>query len=205
MSAITRWRRKVCRAHEECSEHGTCSYSRTLGYYQCTCKEPYVGNGVECSLQQGADGREYTAANATKVMLEMVKFVYKSTAELHNRKEPKMSTINAVTRPIATKMDTAWLPERQATFANVCQDTAEMECDSVRRLISATLWITLLAMSTPSVCMVKQNARTSANASEKHLDVLTVRCMLTVVRRIAVDGSAGATLVIMEMDTFAQP
>ncbi|KAL6744609.1 hypothetical protein Aduo_017529 [Ancylostoma duodenale] len=175
-----------------------------------------------------------------------------------------MSTINAVTRPIATKMDTAWLPERQATFANVCQDTAEMECDSVRRLISATLWITLLAMSTPSVCMVKQNARTSANASEaslvmefvvfltlalrhaekshvfvtlthnvftstmktplfafvnlvllvmdttnvkhkKHLDVLTVRCMLTVVRRIAVDGSAGATLVIMEMDTFAQP
>ncbi|RCN31473.1 EGF-like domain protein [Ancylostoma caninum] len=49
---------KVCRAHEECSEHGTCSYSRTLGYYHCICKEPYVGNGVECSLQQGTDRRE---------------------------------------------------------------------------------------------------------------------------------------------------
>lgn len=49
---------KVCRAHEECSEHGICSYSKTLGYYHCTCKEPYVGNGVECTIQEdGAQER----------------------------------------------------------------------------------------------------------------------------------------------------
>ncbi|ETN85095.1 EGF-like domain protein, partial [Necator americanus] len=50
---------KVCRAHEECSEHGSCSYSRTLGYYHCTCTKPYVGNGVECTLKhEGAQERE---------------------------------------------------------------------------------------------------------------------------------------------------
>ncbi|KAK5985178.1 NIDogen (Basement membrane protein) [Trichostrongylus colubriformis] len=41
---------KVCRAHEECSSHGSCAYSRTLGYYHCVCTEPYVGNGIECTL-----------------------------------------------------------------------------------------------------------------------------------------------------------
>ncbi|VDL84212.1 unnamed protein product [Nippostrongylus brasiliensis] len=50
---------KVCRGHEECSEHGSCTYSRTLGYYHCSCTEPYVGNGIECSLrQEGTDGEQ---------------------------------------------------------------------------------------------------------------------------------------------------
>ncbi|CBA11612.1 Nidogen [Caenorhabditis elegans] len=41
---------KVCRSHDECSEHGSCAYHHSLGYYQCACTEPYVGNGVECTL-----------------------------------------------------------------------------------------------------------------------------------------------------------
>ncbi|UMM35606.1 hypothetical protein L5515_008151 [Caenorhabditis briggsae] len=41
---------KVCRSHEECSEHGSCAYHHNLGYYQCACTEPYVGNGVDCTL-----------------------------------------------------------------------------------------------------------------------------------------------------------
>ncbi|KAJ1346639.1 hypothetical protein KIN20_001510 [Parelaphostrongylus tenuis] len=42
---------KACRAHEECSEHGSCTYSDTLGHYHCVCTEPYEGDGIECRLK----------------------------------------------------------------------------------------------------------------------------------------------------------
>ncbi|PAV58921.1 hypothetical protein WR25_10468 [Diploscapter pachys] len=40
----------VCRSHEECSHHGSCAYSHALGYYQCACTPPYIGNGIDCNL-----------------------------------------------------------------------------------------------------------------------------------------------------------
>ncbi|CAI4227251.1 unnamed protein product [Auanema sp. JU1783] len=40
----------VCRSHEECHDQGRCAYNHQLGYYQCVCAEPYIGNGVECHL-----------------------------------------------------------------------------------------------------------------------------------------------------------
>ncbi|KJH50181.1 G2F domain protein [Dictyocaulus viviparus] len=49
---------KVCRAHEECSEHGGCVYSDTLGYYHCVCRDPYEGNGIECTLKSREDKGE---------------------------------------------------------------------------------------------------------------------------------------------------
>ncbi|VDM59952.1 unnamed protein product [Angiostrongylus costaricensis] len=42
---------KPCRSHEECSEHGSCAYSDTLGYYHCVCTKPYEGDGIECRLK----------------------------------------------------------------------------------------------------------------------------------------------------------
>uniref|UniRef100_A0A7E4W1P9 Nidogen n=1 Tax=Panagrellus redivivus TaxID=6233 RepID=A0A7E4W1P9_PANRE len=38
----------VCRAHSECSEHGNCVYSQSLGYYTCECVAPYKGDGIQC-------------------------------------------------------------------------------------------------------------------------------------------------------------
>uniref|UniRef100_A0A914VKD9 Nidogen-1 n=1 Tax=Plectus sambesii TaxID=2011161 RepID=A0A914VKD9_9BILA len=43
----------VCRAHEECSDHGQCVYNNALGYYQCQCRPPYSGDGVRCFLEEG--------------------------------------------------------------------------------------------------------------------------------------------------------
>lgn len=41
----------------------------------------------------------------------------------------------AVTLPIAIKMDTAWLPDRQGTYVNVCQDIVVMGYANVPRLV----------------------------------------------------------------------
>ncbi|VDM81875.1 unnamed protein product [Strongylus vulgaris] len=74
---------KVCRAHEECSEHGSCTYSRTLGYYHCTCTEPYVGNGVECTLkeQQEREREEQQGCDRLRNCDQNAQCVYDS----HNR------------------------------------------------------------------------------------------------------------------------
>ncbi|CAD6196064.1 unnamed protein product [Caenorhabditis auriculariae] len=72
---------KVCRSHEECSEHGSCAYHPHLGYYQCSCREPYVGNGVDCTLPGAAPipGAEAVGCDVTNDCSEFADCVYERT------------------------------------------------------------------------------------------------------------------------------
>ncbi|CAJ0577158.1 unnamed protein product, partial [Mesorhabditis spiculigera] len=45
----------ICRSHDECSEHGSCAYDQSVGYYQCICTPPYTGDGVRCTAEGGGE------------------------------------------------------------------------------------------------------------------------------------------------------
>ncbi|CAL2045201.1 unnamed protein product [Caenorhabditis brenneri] len=71
---------KVCRSHDECSEHGSCAYHHSLGYYQCACTEPYVGNGVDCTLPGSSSSASDVGCDVTRDCSEFADCVYERTS-----------------------------------------------------------------------------------------------------------------------------
>ncbi|CAP29096.2 Protein CBR-NID-1 [Caenorhabditis briggsae] len=71
---------KVCRSHEECSEHGSCAYHHNLGYYQCACTEPYVGNGVDCTLPGSSASASDLGCDVTRDCSEFADCVYERSS-----------------------------------------------------------------------------------------------------------------------------
>uniref|UniRef100_A0A9J2PVJ1 Nidogen n=1 Tax=Ascaris lumbricoides TaxID=6252 RepID=A0A9J2PVJ1_ASCLU len=45
----------ICRAHDECGEHGNCVYGTDVGYYRCVCVPPYRSDGIQCVKDETAD------------------------------------------------------------------------------------------------------------------------------------------------------
>ncbi|KRX88301.1 Nidogen-1 [Trichinella pseudospiralis] len=41
----------LCRSHQDCSEHGQCTYNDAIEAYQCQCRPPYSGDGIHCFLE----------------------------------------------------------------------------------------------------------------------------------------------------------
>ncbi|XP_003375523.1 putative Low-density lipoprotein receptor repeat class B [Trichinella spiralis] len=44
----------LCRSHQDCSEHGHCTYNDAIEAYQCQCRPPYSGDGIHCFLEAAA-------------------------------------------------------------------------------------------------------------------------------------------------------
>ncbi|XGW06087.1 hypothetical protein V3C99_016431 [Haemonchus contortus] len=119
---------KVCRAHEECSVHGSCSYSRTLGYYHCACTEPYVGNGVECALP----GAETTEERGSEVAQgcdrlrncdENAQCVYDSHNRLHRCECYEGYAGDGMTCVKIHTQETQW--DRQQAHPQQCRDSTD--------------------------------------------------------------------------------
>uniref|UniRef100_A0A915B526 Nidogen-1 n=1 Tax=Parascaris univalens TaxID=6257 RepID=A0A915B526_PARUN len=49
----------ICRAHDECGEHGNCVYGTDVGYYRCVCVPPYRSDGTQCVRDETAIGVQY--------------------------------------------------------------------------------------------------------------------------------------------------
>lgn len=49
----------ICRAHDECGEHGNCVYGTDVGYYRCVCVPPYRSDGIQCVKDETAVGTQY--------------------------------------------------------------------------------------------------------------------------------------------------
>ena len=47
----------------DCGENADCKYNYQSGYYLCTCRPPFNGDGVECISEEAIDKNESKAEN----------------------------------------------------------------------------------------------------------------------------------------------